>query len=469
MKNPKKLGRYKIISELGHGEMGTVYKAYDSNLERTVALKTIKLDLTKAERNDFEARFYREAKAAARLTHPNIVIVYDAGEIDDVAYIAMEYLEGQTLRAIIDSNQLTVEHAISYAIQIAEGLSYAHNNQIVHRDIKPANVMRLANGILKITDFGIAQLPTGSLTHTGMVLGSPKYMSPEQVEGKRVDGRSDIFSLGTVVYEMLTTEVPFTGDNVTTMMYKILYVAPEDPRILNKKVPDAINLILAKCLAKDPAERYQTAAELVADLKNSQTAAVTNESASEAFNTHNPVGAKLEKAPQQSDIFIRNRDALEVENKTREIPATSPRSGGLWRRLGIILGGFGLIGGAGYFAVDHWMSLSNTPEIIQPSVPAQSQASQAIPVAPANNNLMSNQNAQTPPKKDEPATPVKKKTKPKHTEKQPKKTTHKPKPTKKTKENGNEKKSLFEQIRDCYKIKDPKCPPQKNEPVSGTN
>lgn len=466
MKQLDKLGRYQIISELGHGEMGLVYKAHDSHLERTVALKTIKLDLTKAEHTEFEARFYREAKAAAKLTHPNIVIVYDAGEIDNIAYIAMEYLEGQTLREIIDSGQqLSVELVIDYAVQVAEGLTYAHHHQIVHRDIKPANVMRLANGVLKITDFGIAQLPTGSLTHSGMVLGSPKYMSPEQVEGKRVDGRSDIFSLGTVLYEMLTKQVPFTGDNVTTMMYKILYVAPEDPRSLNKEVPDILNVILAKCLAKDPAARYQTIGDLVTDLKNYKTATVTAKEAADAFNISSSVGGKLEKIPTQPDFVSQHTD----NGSTNTIPVGAPtivKEVKTRSKRAFIIGSLGMAGIAGYLAFLYApFSTHSEPEVIAPikkqsAVPAQRSGILVIPTptpAPV-----------VTPSKKEPVEPVKKSNKV-STEKPVKKPIPVKKAATKKAPVKETKKSLIEQMKECYRIKDPKCPPRKDNPITPSN
>ena len=215
----KKLGRYEILSELGQGAMGVVYKAIDPLIERTVAIKTIKLDLSKDELASFEERFYREAKSAGRLNHPNIVTIYDVGKSDDSAYMAMEFMEGQLLRDILDAHTaLSIDKIVDIAAQIAEGLAYAHENGIVHRDIKPANIMLVRDGVAKIMDFGIAQMPSGSRTLAGAVLGSPKYMAPEQVVGKAVDGRSDLFALGVILYEMLTGESPFDGDNINTII-----------------------------------------------------------------------------------------------------------------------------------------------------------------------------------------------------------------------------------------------------------
>ena len=271
----EKLGRYEIISELGQGAMGVVYKAIDPLIERTVAIKTIKLDLSREELANFEERFYREAKSAGRLSHPNIVTIYDVGKSDNSAYMAMEFLEGQLLREVLDAHTaLSIDKIVDIAAQVADGLAYAHENGIVHRDIKPANIMLVRDGVAKIMDFGIAQMPTGSRTLAGTVLGSPKYMAPEQVIGKLVDGRSDLFALGVMLYEMLTGESPFDGDNINTIMYRILNETPVPPKSLTPRIPEVFNYIVAKALAKEPGERYQSAKELANDLRNYKNLAI---------------------------------------------------------------------------------------------------------------------------------------------------------------------------------------------------
>ena len=265
----EKLGRYEILSELGQGAMGVVYKAIDPLIERTVAIKTIKLDLSKDELANFEERFYREAKSAGRLNHPNIVTIYDVGKSDNSAYMAMEFLEGQLLRALLDIHTaLSIDQIVDIAAQVADGLAYAHENGVVHRDIKPANIMLVRDGVAKIMDFGIAQMPSGARTLAGTVMGSPMYMAPEQVIGKLVDGRSDLFALGVMLYEMLTGESPFHGDNINTIMYRILNETPIPPKTLAPRIPDAFNYIIAKALAKEPDARYQNAKELANDLRN---------------------------------------------------------------------------------------------------------------------------------------------------------------------------------------------------------
>lgn len=225
------LGRYEIIGEIGQGAMGVVYKATDPLIDRIVAIKTITLSLALDEREEYEARFYQEAKAAGRLSHPNIVTIYDVGRSGDVAYIAMEFLQGRELRDILNDKQLLpVDQVIDIVTQVAMGLDYAHEHGIVHRDIKPSNIMVSRDAHVKITDFGIARMASaGVRTQTGMVLGSPKYMSPEQVMGKQTDQRSDIFSLGVMLYEMLTGQPPFMGENVNAIMYQTLNAIPQQP------------------------------------------------------------------------------------------------------------------------------------------------------------------------------------------------------------------------------------------------
>ncbi len=224
----QQFGRYELLSELGQGAMGVVYKARDPVLDREVAIKTINLTLPKDELSEYEARFYQEARAAGGLNHPNIVTIYDIGKTERVAYMAMEFLEGQELRSVLAAREpLPVELALDIAAQVADGLAYAHDRHIVHRDIKPANIMVVRNGLVKITDFGIARMRTNEVkTMTGMILGSPKYMSPEQVAGKRADHRSDLFSLGVVLYEMLTGEAPFQADSIHGIMYQIMQFTP---------------------------------------------------------------------------------------------------------------------------------------------------------------------------------------------------------------------------------------------------
>ncbi len=263
------LGRYQIVGELGQGAMGIVYKAMDPLIDRMVAIKTINLGLALDEKDEYEGRFYQEARAAGRLNYPNIVTIYDVGKSGDVAYIAMEFLQGRELRDIMDKvGLLPIDQILDIVAQVAQGLSYAHEHGIVHRDIKPSNIMVLEEGQVKITDFGIARMATSAVrTQTGMVLGSPKYMSPEQVLGKTIDQRSDIFSLGVMLYEMLTGQAPFTGENVNAIMYQTLNGVAAIPSSLNPVVPEMLNFIVAKALAKKLEDRYLNARDFAADLR----------------------------------------------------------------------------------------------------------------------------------------------------------------------------------------------------------
>lgn len=249
--------------------MGNVYRAHDPLLDRTVAIKTVGCTgLSREEAEAFEERFYCEAKSAGRLNHPNIVTIHDVGRSDDLAYIAMEFLNGRSLREILDSGVvLPVERSAEIAAQIADGLAFAHANEVVHRDIKPANIMVFDNGTVKIADFGVASMPSGSNTVAGTAFGSPKYMSPEQVTGQKADGRSDIFSLGAVLYEMLVGRPAFSGDDLNAILYQVLNSAPPLPSSYCPTLPHGFDRIVARAMAKDPAKRYQTANEMAADLR----------------------------------------------------------------------------------------------------------------------------------------------------------------------------------------------------------
>jgi len=265
----RQLGRYEILQELGQGAMGVVYQARDPLIDRVVAIKTINLGHELDDKDKDEERFYQEARAAGRLSHPNIVTIHDIGKSGDIAFIAMEFLQGRELRDIMNEGErLPVPQILAIATQVARGLAYAHEHDVVHRDIKPSNIMLIRDGHVKITDFGIARMSTSAVrTQTGMVLGSPKYMSPEQVLGKTIDARSDIFSLGVTLYEMLAGVAPVRGDNVNVIMYQTLNVTPPPPSSLNPQVPEMLDYILAKALDKNIESRYQTALEFAEDLR----------------------------------------------------------------------------------------------------------------------------------------------------------------------------------------------------------
>lgn len=265
------LGRYEIASELGRGGMGTVYKAKDPEIGRFVALKVIDLQkIGVAEREEFAARFRQEAMAAGRLNHPNIVTIHDVGKKDNVAYIAMELVEGRVLSDLLTDRRLSIDALLDMAIQMATALAHAGHSGIVHRDIKPENIMVLADGRVKIVDFGIARMDAAlAITSDGKgAAGSPLYMSPEQVLNHPVDSRSDIFSLGVVLHQMLTGRLPFYGDNVNSVMYQIVNEDPPLPSSLRTSVPDILDPIVSRCLAKDLGARYQSADELADDLRD---------------------------------------------------------------------------------------------------------------------------------------------------------------------------------------------------------
>ena len=265
-----KAGRYQIVSELGRGSMGVVYQGFDPVIGRTVAIKTMLTEgLAPQEFQEFKTRFQREAQAAGVLAHPNIVTVYDFGEDGGVLFLAMEYLEGKSLEKLIEEQTiLPIETIIPIFDQVCSALDHAHTHKIVHRDIKPANIMILETGRVKVTDFGIAKMMSMGMTQAGQILGTPNYMSPEQVKGRPVDGRSDIFSLGVILYELVTGEKPFGGQNITTVIYKIINENPIPPRELDATIHMGLSYVISKVLAKNPEERYQTCRELADDLKN---------------------------------------------------------------------------------------------------------------------------------------------------------------------------------------------------------
>ena len=267
-----KAGRYEISGELGRGAMGVVYHATDPVIGRAVAVKTLLLSeegtgLTRAE---LLTKFQTEARAAGLLTHPNIVVVFDAGEEDGLFFITMELVEGKSLQNLLDAGQMfPLPRVLRIMEQTCSALQFAHDRNIVHRDIKPANLMLTPDDTVKVTDFGTAKiLQFGTVQQTAHVVGTPSYMSPEQIKGKVVDGRSDIFSLGVVLYEMITGEKPFPGQNITTVIYKIVNEEPTAPRDIDSSIHPGLNDIIMKALAKEPAARYQSCRELFEDLRN---------------------------------------------------------------------------------------------------------------------------------------------------------------------------------------------------------
>ena len=273
MAQPQTIGRYQIVAVLGHGAMGAVYQAKDPKMDRSVAIKTIlSTALSGPLAEEYRERFVREARAAGRLTHPGVVMVYDVGEENDIPYLVMEYVNGRSLATAMESGErFSFEQIYEIGFQVADALGYAHRHGVVHRDIKPANILLAipAPGEIeraKIADLGVAKLAASQITTTGQLLGTPAFMAPEQFTGGVVDGRADLFSLGVILYWLATGDKPFGGDTITAVSYKIVNVEPPPPRRINPAVPQALERIIVRCLEKDPAARYSSGEALAADL-----------------------------------------------------------------------------------------------------------------------------------------------------------------------------------------------------------
>jgi eukaryotic-like serine/threonine-protein kinase len=343
-KPAKKIGRYKILGELGRGAMGVVYKAEDPNLDRTVALKTISLDKDAEGRAEYQKRFFLEAKAAGKLNHAHIVTTYDFGEVDGMAYLAMELMEGTDLRKRVQQGPIPAIEAVEIACQVAEGLAYAHQRGIVHRDVKPANIMLPERGPAKIMDFGLARMRLADhKTSTGIVLGTPRYMSPEQISGQPVDHRSDIFSLGIVLWEMLTGKRLFSGTEMAQVSHSITYDEHEPPTRVNAELPAMLDFVVARALKKDPAVRYQDADEMAADLHTCLAELQARDGEEEGE------GSKTQKLNADGELTVVGPAAAAIVTDTR-LPvsrhfdssaalkrlARSPRTGRAPRPVGLI-------------------------------------------------------------------------------------------------------------------------------------
>ena len=292
----ERIGHYRIIQEIGHGAMGRVWLAHDDVIKRNVAIKELLFPQGIGEEDKREAieRFEREAQAAGSLSHPNIVIIYNVEEAEGIPFIVMEYLEGATLAQVIQEGPMTVPRSTAILAQLCDALSYAHAHQVVHRDIKPENIFLLFDGRLKVTDFGIARvLGTSTVTQIGTVMGTPGYMSPEQVKGERVDWRTDIFSTGVLLYEMLTGANPFEAETPTSVMYKVVHEEPTPLSTINPGLPPHLQEVINRACAKDRESRYQDALELKRDLEGRRAPAAAAPAAVPAA----PPGPRQEAVP----------------------------------------------------------------------------------------------------------------------------------------------------------------------------
>ena len=360
--------------------MGVVFHGFDPVIGRDVAVKTLRLSEagTGLSREELIGRFQTEARAAGLLTHPNIVVVFDAGEEDGLFYITMEFVQGRSLQSLLDAHQpFPVPRVLKLMEQVCSALDFAHQHNVVHRDIKPANLMLTSNDIVKITDFGTAKILQFGTAQTAHVMGTPSYMSPEQVKGKPVDGRSDIFSLGVILYELMTGEKPFPGQNITTVIYKIINEEPIPPRSLDSSIHPGLSAVISRALAKDPAARYQSCHELLSALKNFHEIAGPDATLRmAALGSHPTTGGSR---PAAQPPRIASVPAIPISNEANPSPqfilpvAVEEESSKKPGRILLSLILLGIIGYSGYRVypplVDLWQRAREPVET--PAIPAQ--------------------------------------------------------------------------------------------------
>jgi serine/threonine protein kinase len=420
-----KTGRYQLLDELGRGAMGVVYRAHDPVIGRDVAVKTMHLaaDGSGANRPEFLSRFQTEARAAGILTHPNIVVVYDAGEEDGTFYITMELVEGRSLHSLLEEHHaFPLPRAIKIIEQASSALEYAHKNNIIHRDVKPANLMITADDTVKVTDFGTAKILRFNTTQTAAVIGTPSYMSPEQIKGKTVDGRSDIFALGVILYELVTGEKPFPGQNITTVIYKIVNEEPIPPRELDPSINAGLCNVIARALAKDPTARFQTCGELLQALKNYRNFEPgTRSHLHSSYIPTSPAPPKLTLRPAQPHgASARPATNIALPDIARAVPV--PAAGHTlydaaahkarqrkWSTFWFSLLLLGVISATSYYirpyTDDVWAAVqsvfSKQPAQPPSATPAPAAATPSIPVAPAKNRISKPAPSVVPPKQDD--------------------------------------------------------------------
>ncbi len=410
MTDPLELGKYVIEARLGKGAMGVVYRGFDPAIGRPVALKTIRNDILGEDRAaEVLARFKREAQAAGQLSHPNIVTVYEYGEDNGMVYIAMEYVEGRDLKEILNRGErFGVSDSLHIMCQLLDALAYSHRHGVVHRDIKPANIILLADGTIKITDFGIAHVETSNLTQHGEVMGTPAYMSPEQCRGDVLDSRTDIFSAGVIMYQLLTAEKPFPGTAMTTIMHRVVNVEPLLPSELNCSIPQDLNQCVIKALAKNPSDRFQTAKEfLAAILAVDQT----------QFAKPAPhLTREISPAAALDQTLLADLDTVTIDGGCATVKLPSPaevRQGedgvvGIWQHKGVI----GVCAAAVLALVLTVAILVKGPEHSPvPAAEAQAaaasiQQSEAQPASPANVNTPAKRTNIEEPAKEERSTTI---------------------------------------------------------------
>ncbi len=396
MTSPNLIGRYEILEELGHGAMGSVLRARDPAMGRTVAVKTILTSaLESGQGEEYRMRFYREARAAGSLAHAGIVPVFDVGEHEGMPFLVMEYVEGRTLAAAMRSGErFTLERVCELGQQIAEALGYAHRKGVIHRDIKPANILMTSPDAYgserpRITDFGVAKLAAGEVTRTGQLLGTPAFMPPEQFTGAPVDGRADLFSLGVILYALATGEQPFPGETVTTVSYKVVHTDPVPPARLNPAMPAALDAAILKCLAKNPAERFQTGEELAAELAAlrgatepsvMRTAVVTTGVDSEATQDGSAAGMLVRQTAPVGRIGSPMQSAAALQGV---VPAGSRRRARAWPVAGVLAPVAVVALALGGWWLARHRSVAAEPAVPRPAVQPSGAAAGAGPAADA--------------------------------------------------------------------------------------
>jgi len=375
------LGKYEIRRELGRGAMGVVYEGYDPFIKRVVALKTIRADqLSGGDSENVIARFRREAQAAGRLSHPNIVSIYDFGEEGGAWFIAMEFVKGRELKECFEANErFSSATIVKLMSQILEALDYSHRQGVIHRDIKPANIFMLPDGSVKVADFGIAHIEASNLTQVGAVMGTPAYMSPEQIMGLPVDGRSDLFSAGVILYQFLTGERPFSGSAATTMQ-KVLKEDPLPPSSLNVQAPLEMDGIVRKALAKRPEDRYQTAGEFAAAIR----AAVPEQIITNTDPTLISTVARAPAAPVERTLVMNGAAAATSGAPSivaQPTPIPKPKSKSQTLVIGTVVGVSILVLGAGAWFTFQRQAADGARSV--QSAPSQPVATTAPVAAPA--------------------------------------------------------------------------------------